>query len=337
MTETHYSSPSRRSPLLAPVLLAILAASVAAAWWATGLHKGQSQRGAEIVAEIRDRGLGHFWPDASVHWYVIHRGQDRVGWEARSVTPTGGGNYEGLTARVMIRAAESSTWEQWALSADARRGVYVAGELHLSSQGTVLGESNTTIKLADGTVEANQMIEGNYYQSRAAAPENYLPEGTSVLAMRLVAEQQDEANFRMIVNELAPSGGQPSFPMVTLDYDGPAGDGPFAGAAGVIFEGLGGSHTVYVAEDGSIAGSQVKDRRTVAVSRAELEEAFPKAGALFEAIATQRGVPLPGPAAPRTQPQESQPAVEGNPPQPEERTRVRGPARTAPLVAAMDR
>lgn len=82
MAITASQSPPRRT-LLTLVMVAVLGAAAAAAWLLQVSSAGRACAGAEIIRQIRSRGLSHYWDDnPRIDWYLIPSGSAVRGWQA---------------------------------------------------------------------------------------------------------------------------------------------------------------------------------------------------------------------------------------------------------------
>ena len=107
-------------------------------------------------------------------------------------------------------AAGKGYWEQWTLNAHITKGEYRAGRV----QGGFLSTTETVIALKDGHVRVEQPEFG---RSEAEAPANYIPEGVVELAWYLTARGGEPGRFRMVFNEMPPSGGRVQFGQMLVE------------------------------------------------------------------------------------------------------------------------
>lgn len=217
-------SPKRIVVIRAIVLGVLLTACVAgAALYVHDLRTEADRNGKSVVAEIRQKGLGQFIREPTTRWFLIQADRTPLGWHVIDTAPRPDSDgVMGLNLTVTPaeddphdRSKLEGTWERWELNHDATEGRYDAGDVH------VVGDecdvvATTSIVLADGRVQATQLVDGRIYRSSATVPANYLPEGTMEMATRVLAGQDEPARFRMIVNSIPPQGDAPRFFTLTM-------------------------------------------------------------------------------------------------------------------------
>ena len=222
-TQMYAQENPQRSPTAArpggiiAVMLVLLLMSVGVAWWISHHRQAAGHRGNDILAEIRSAGLKHFWGEGGREFYLMRRNGENVGWQAVLRKPTRDG-YGGLDIHAYVKN-NIVAWETWTLSNDLREGYYVAMGPSILVPGLL---ATTKIVLKNGQVEVTETLHdlprgprtgrptasqfGNQHQytSRTAVPENYLPEGSLPLVMRLVGERKVKASFKIVLNETPP-------------------------------------------------------------------------------------------------------------------------------------
>ncbi|MHC4561847.1 MAG: hypothetical protein ACYS8X_03630 [Planctomycetota bacterium] len=209
-TDFRTSSPSTKRVVRNVVLLAVLIASLLAAWTYIVSIKGAARRrGAEIVAEIRQRGLSALAPPEPIRWYLRQvqavQGPARSGWRAVVTGVDEGGLHNGFDVRVSrTLTGRAGTWERWSLDEHATHSRYWAGKVTIEGN-TVSAALTTTIDFKDGRVAAVQYLGGQRCHSQSPAPDNYLPEGCLDIATVLMLGRNKPIQFNLILNELGPT------------------------------------------------------------------------------------------------------------------------------------
>lgn len=224
MATDYDSSSAARKLSLNVVMALVFATSVALAWrYAHGITAAIEQRGADILTTIRQQGLAHFYPKKGTgDWYLRHQGGAVLGWRLVLVIRQADGTFTGLEANLSRSLRSPATfeghWERWQLDNHATRGRYIAGSVRVGPRLWEL-KQDTSIDLADGAVTVVQQdAKGLARRSTGPTDENYLPEGTILLAQRLIAKRRTNAQFRLIFNELLPRGTRPRFETRTFRY-----------------------------------------------------------------------------------------------------------------------
>ncbi len=217
-------SPKRIVVIRAIVLGVVLVVCVAAAaFYVHDLRTSAERNGEAVVAEIRQKGLGQFIRKPTTRWFLMQADGAPLGWHVIDTGPRPDvGGAMGLNVTVTPakddphdRSKLEGVWERWVLNGGASEGRYDAGEVHVvGSECRVV--ATTSIVLSGGRVQASQLVDGRVYQSNAEVPANYLPEGTMEMATRILANQDEPARFRMIVNSIPPQGDAPRFFTLTM-------------------------------------------------------------------------------------------------------------------------
>jgi len=189
----------RRFELLAVIMLGTLLASVGVAWLLVRRARAKTRRGAEVIAQIR-QGLALHWRNhPKVQWYLVRIDDELIGWRAIARIPRKGGGYEGMNLYYQSIGPGAVIAERWTLNADASEGLYDARVL--VGNAAVPNRPDTHIALSDGQVK---VLHAKYGRSRAAAPTNYVPEGTRDLACFLAGRRKATAQFQMVLNDMPP-------------------------------------------------------------------------------------------------------------------------------------
>ncbi|MBS3734320.1 MAG: hypothetical protein KGY99_05275 [Phycisphaerae bacterium] len=174
---------------VAVIMLLVLAAAVAAAYWLVYTRTQRPEHaGRDIIADIRDRGLAHYWGDEPMDIRLARRDGSGVRrWQREHED----GRYEGtfaLDGRVQTAQAK------WRLAADMSTGRY-------ESQGVYLRQGGLTKTTTEIVVDGRQIeVTSDGGRARATIPDNYIPEGTLHLVARHVAQRGDRAAFSMILD-----------------------------------------------------------------------------------------------------------------------------------------
>ena len=224
---------ARQKTLRALMLLVILGLGTAIAW-SLSRHRGAKFREAvDIIAGIRSRGLSSFWTgeQGKKQWFLSRNRGKVVGWKFTFHKPTASGGFEG--GMVVIRYAPTGTIthhasSRWTLSGDIRQGLYTAREILIQPGRSGLHELKfmTRTELKNGGLSINQRFGLTVMDSSAAAPENYLPEGTEALVLQQVARRKTSAIFASIVDSEPPEQNRPRFTKRIAKYLGPDEEDP---------------------------------------------------------------------------------------------------------------
>jgi len=209
--------------MIAAVMGVLLLVSVGVAGWISHSRQAASDRGGDIMAEIRQAGLPHFWGEGTREFYLMRHNGETVGWRAVLRRPVGDG-YRGFD---MHATAEGATaWESWTLHNDLRSGTYVA----FGPSSTVRGLlAKTEITFTAGQIEVTETLLALAGGGRASRPglpprpgpsprleavdrhtsrtdvgDNYLPEGSLPLVARRVGEHKANASFKIVMNGTPP-------------------------------------------------------------------------------------------------------------------------------------
>ncbi|MGA2265083.1 MAG: hypothetical protein ABSH10_01465 [Phycisphaerae bacterium] len=203
----------RHRPLiLTAVLLAILGASVLAAWSLVWQRHIPADRGEDILRRIRAKTLPSYWGSKeSIRWYLIQDASNRpVGYMVIVRKPIGQG-YSGATLR---RLGGEQQGESWALNAAATKGSYAAT---LGGRGL----PDTQIVLSNGLVTVTRQRAGSQAQATTAAPANYIPEGLRDLVAAEVAKSGTTARFCFTLNPESLLENRVHFTSITMTPHGP--------------------------------------------------------------------------------------------------------------------
>ncbi|MBT3200664.1 MAG: hypothetical protein HN350_12195 [Phycisphaerales bacterium] len=208
-----------RFNLIAVVMIAVLAISVAIAWFTTQPKTPpltSSQAGAEIIAEISGETLDEYWSaDRRENYFlIIDRKKESdsltpVGWEVVSRQQDPSGGYSGALKQVV--GDDFTHKSRWSLSADLSQGQYSA-----DSPDDQTNQIATQIILDNETITVTRNVDGKTQTASTDRPENYLPEGAMPLALKLVAERQLDASFKILFDDKAIIDGAVNFTNITF-------------------------------------------------------------------------------------------------------------------------
>jgi hypothetical protein len=220
-----YRSPSRpRHGLLAVVMLGVLLAATALAWWFSGRANRSTSAAVELMAEIRHKGLGAYWGQRpeQTWWLVYGSGPNPLGWATRIRQPAGPDADEFVGDHQYVVPDRAAINERWRLSRDLSKGTYI-GTAVLGARRETL---RTQIDLDNGQIQIEQTVRqgpaSNRRQVRSPAPPSYIPEGLMELVIAQVASADRDMVFRMIIDDesIGPRGVN-----FTVARMSPGGDG----------------------------------------------------------------------------------------------------------------
>ncbi len=240
-----------RQSVLAIVMLAILLAATGWAWLMVRSGQRRQDVGAQIVQSIHTQKLSHWYPEkAQVQWLLASQGGKIVGWQA-IVRSSADGKHEGLRIESdgpTPPATKEGFIEKWSLDDTATTGQY-------ESKFIAPGVSNAgaTIQLENGKVRMTQLFPHLMVADQASgdAPANYLPEGTTDLALRLVAQQQADGLFARISDTHPNEGKRIDFLTARIRYAG-KGTGDSSALNKVILAAGGEEETYWLTAEGEI-------------------------------------------------------------------------------------
>jgi len=204
-------APREKPAILAAVTVGLLAVSVALAWLVTQPRKNASQRGAEIISKLAADTLEGYW-DASRHttWFIGRRQNvSPIGWQMRSRNRDSEGMFSGSLLDGRVGASPQTS--RWQTRTDLSGGLYVARSL--DTKGRIV---ETRIALTDSEVTVVRSSGGQKVTATAARPDNYVPEGTFPLVLRLAAARDRETMVKMIFDGHAIAGETVRFVNVRL-------------------------------------------------------------------------------------------------------------------------
>ncbi|GAF76610.1 unnamed protein product, partial [marine sediment metagenome] len=223
--------------------------------------------------------------------FLAHSDGKLVAWRSTFSLQRADGSFEGIDIVVSRRAeGTTATWEWWGLNADATKGQYRAGTVLGSTMGWWMLK-DTDIGLTEGRVSARQ---GSEWESQTRAPDNYLPEGTLELVLRLVAQQRTRAQFKLILNSLPPVGQTTRFARLLSESIDASRSGIPGAAAGVTVRTLAGGadfeSTYFFDRDGRIIRKIDPDRTWTPVTRQQVVSRFDSALAIRAAVIRRTGL-----------------------------------------------
>lgn len=278
MFERTNQDPGKSRPtLVAVIMLGIFLLSVGIAWWIS-VDRGQYVRqGQNIVTQIRYSKLESFWHGPAQSYYLIRQKQQVVGWRADIRVPDKGGGFEGLLMQVIhVGNRPQVHVRRWQLDSTAAQGWFQIAWLEGAAP---------RIDLDKGYLVED--IPHN--PGKVEVPANFLPEGTLLLAARLVAQAKTQAFFKSVyINETGPRDmEQPQIANVGLTnliYKGQETlqDGAKAIQASAVEVRLGilgkeRTETIYLAPDGHVVLIARPDQTLTPTTLAELVQSDPNA------------------------------------------------------------
>jgi len=203
--------PRAKLGLLAAVMVGMLAVSVALAWLVTKPRINTSRGGAEIISKLAADTLEGYWTGSHRTSWFIGRLQDirPVGWQLRSRNRESEGMFSGSLVDGRIGAAPQTS--SWRTRTDLSEGLYVAHAI--DNKGRMV---ETRIALTDNDVTVVRGSGGQKVTATAARPDNYVPEGTFPLVLRLAAARGRKATVKMIFDSHAIVDGTIGFVNVRL-------------------------------------------------------------------------------------------------------------------------
>ena len=89
-------SERRRTRLMPAVLFGLLLLSVAVAAWLVYSRGVPVRRAAELLAEIRGKGLAQFFPASASRWFLIQSEGKTVGWQLARSHRRNDARFEGI-------------------------------------------------------------------------------------------------------------------------------------------------------------------------------------------------------------------------------------------------
>ena len=148
MATTEKSTPSRRAALAAVMLLVLLAAG-GLAWLLQSTSSRRVRAAAEILAQIRERGLENIWgEDLRINWYLAMKNELVVGWRAVATGRSEDGDFLGVDVSA-ASGRSNLLCERWRLNADATDGSYQAFAL---AKQALRPDTNITLRRGSVTV-----------------------------------------------------------------------------------------------------------------------------------------------------------------------------------------
>lgn len=201
MIDTPENRQYARRSLLAAVMFVIFVAVLAGANWLVQTRQQGARNAAQLLAEVRETKLPHYWPAEPSTTYFLAKGPDgrSIGWRREQRIAFAGG-YRGQS--IMLVPGSGAERELWQLDDTATVGKY-AGPTEKRSNRL------TKILLDHGSVRVQQLVGNTLVkEAQSPTPDNYMPEGLTPLMVRLVAQNGHEAVFRTILNIEAIVDGQ---------------------------------------------------------------------------------------------------------------------------------
>jgi hypothetical protein len=194
--------PRAKLNRLAIVMVGILVASVALAWFTTKPRKNFSPDGAGIISQLIDDTIEEYWSNADhERWFVGQRRDGNpIGWQMRSRRQISEDEFSGT-----IQAAQYKS--NWTLNTDLSEGSYLGREF--DENNNTLAETRITI--TDNEVTVVRDISGKKRSATSRRPKNYIPEGALPMVLRLVASRGSGKTFKMVLDQNSIVGGNVNF------------------------------------------------------------------------------------------------------------------------------
>jgi hypothetical protein len=220
-----------RGALVSLVMFAVLLASCGAAWLLVNTRQAAGRRGAEIVQTIRKAGLKHYWGTEKLDlWYLEESNGRKTGW--RNITRSVGedGSYAGATVGVSKNSRQEPDvfcQELYQVSPDLASARYegTVGALETSDVSALalqrLQVTGYWAQQGTITVHMRQPPPSGNRSAKGAVPPNYVPDGTTELAIRLAIERGEKVSFQFIIDDLAIEGSEVQFVHAVVTPEGP--------------------------------------------------------------------------------------------------------------------
>jgi len=191
--------------LIAVVMLGVLVLTVAAAWLLVQTRGAGIDRGANLLADVRERGLSAFWGEQPHEAWFLFTSADGepLGWR-RSLRIRVQDGYLGEDQAVLTNGTQ---WrEGWQITDDALVGRYSSA---LESPNLPSGFLKVGIDLREDRVYVSSSAAGE--PAASPAPANYVPEGLLDLALYLAGRQDGGVDLDTISNIAAVHAGRVRF------------------------------------------------------------------------------------------------------------------------------
>jgi hypothetical protein len=288
--------PGWKTSLRSAVLMALLAGVTGLAWALT-IPAGRTQRqAAALLAEVRQRGLDHYWAQAGEvrQWYLIHIDNNLAGWELHYRQPTSDGYVGGMISWRYHTRPRLHIQSHWLLSSDARTGRYrsTVQQADPRQPGRRNLLQQTEIRLSNARIDVTQITPKGAFQSARAVPDHYIPEGTRSLMARLIAEKQAHGTFKMVLDDHTPPPGSTTTPLITVDYDFEGTTNTPQGETNVSeklsIPGKGSTENLLTLDaSGRIVESRSETYRLVAATQEAVVSQFPQARRVLENLSAE--------------------------------------------------
>ena len=297
MKRTPMKSENARRGLLAVLMLVVLTGSVGIAWMLERRSDKKTEAGAQIIRQIREKGLGNYWSDKlQIDWFLVQAYGETIGWKASARGEIANEKFVGVIIEVIPNRSHSH--EIWTLNPDATIGTYHAEVLLTDGSGY-----KTDISLKDGVVKVRLHAGGSSTPvAHSQAPENYLPEGTLHLAVQRIAKTRANAQFAMVFNEQAIIDDVVEFGTLRMEYVGKKknSQGKDVNRVEMSEVRMGRKHKIVydLDEKGKILVIYGEKTQWTSASRQEVQKAFPNAPKLLQQmllIASHAGSKQPEP------------------------------------------
>jgi hypothetical protein len=212
MSEGRGNTESTRRPMMAGLMMALLAGSVGIAWWLAESRRFDPQAAGEILAGIRQRGLPALWGDELVaNWYIRYRADGKpVGWSVAKRQKYQGGGYAGSRIE---QYGDLFSIQTWALDDTAGTGKCEAVRWRLPGRAGQMPAQleSTKIGFGNGRLDVIQAQGSFAVKALAPLPDDYIPNGLADLAVYEAATRGRKAVFSVLPDGKALARGQANF------------------------------------------------------------------------------------------------------------------------------
>jgi|GEM_PF-3184090 len=203
--------PQAKLAILAVVMIAILAVSVALAYLVTKPGKSNSPGGAEIISKLASDTIEGYWTGSRRQsWFImLNPNAQPVGWQMSSRGRESEGIFSGSLVDGSIGASRHRS--TWRTKTDLSESIYTSRGPANKAQ-----MADTRIELTDSEVTVVRIVGGRKRSATAPRPANYVPEGTFPLVLRLAAAGARPVTIKMIVDQYAIVDGKINFVDISL-------------------------------------------------------------------------------------------------------------------------
>ncbi|MBN1555818.1 MAG: hypothetical protein JXA11_13835 [Phycisphaerae bacterium] len=274
MIPVQTSTETWRKNFRSLVLLALLGVCSTAAWVLAWHKSAPARDGRDFLESLRQRGVKSWWPanGRRQHWFLVYRQGTVVGWEMDYRQASANGTIGGMIRRTQDTRLSS----RWRISNDIQEGDYQSQFVKLQLPHPESVEA--TIELRGDRLQVLQVIDRVRYSSATKIPDNYLPEGLMLPAMREVVRRQGKARYEMVADDHPPSrqdGGTTPLFSFQLRYLG--ADASTGGAMVETFYGAGEPLITILDADGEVIRRRQGNTDFQPATREAILQLFPEA------------------------------------------------------------